>query len=227
MSANSIPNAFVLTKIQAEAGQTMHAILNRKELERESGGTFWWGIGESKAEKIKLLLARDARPKIIFSPMLSAPNQRDANPDGVFLWDNYITANGCQPIPYHSIITSRAQTQNGSRKSHHYALVCENETRCFSKTNMMLDVSRLRNFGANGKPIGSSQITAVVVQMTANGKSSLYQIAGCATLTAPHAVKLAAPRLLSCGEIRLLDEVSHDGKKVNDWLEVAKKLRRN
>ena len=41
---NAIPGAFVWTKIQAEAGQSIKRILNRKELERQaSDGTFWWG----------------------------------------------------------------------------------------------------------------------------------------------------------------------------------------
>ena len=51
------PNAFVWTKIQAEAGQSIKRILNRKELERQaSDGTFWWGIGESRSRKFDLLL---------------------------------------------------------------------------------------------------------------------------------------------------------------------------
>jgi hypothetical protein len=43
MNINPIPNAFVWTKIEAEGGQSIDRILHRKELERQSVGTFWWG----------------------------------------------------------------------------------------------------------------------------------------------------------------------------------------
>jgi hypothetical protein len=36
MITDSIPEAFVWTKIQADAGQTVQSILRRKELERQS-----------------------------------------------------------------------------------------------------------------------------------------------------------------------------------------------
>jgi hypothetical protein len=40
---------FVWTRMQDEAGQTLHTIIRRKEAERASGnGEFWWGIGNSR-----------------------------------------------------------------------------------------------------------------------------------------------------------------------------------
>jgi hypothetical protein len=48
---------FVWTRMQDEAGQTLHTIIRRKEAERASGnGEFWWGIGNS------LVLACSLRP---------------------------------------------------------------------------------------------------------------------------------------------------------------------
>jgi hypothetical protein len=73
MSAKDIPSTFIWTKIQADAGQDLNRILRRKELERLSGGTFWWGIGESKATKIGMVIATDLRPIVIFSRMRTAP----------------------------------------------------------------------------------------------------------------------------------------------------------
>jgi hypothetical protein len=52
MSSVELPASFVWTKIQADAGQTVDRILNRK---RQSGGTFWWGVGEPKENKVRML----------------------------------------------------------------------------------------------------------------------------------------------------------------------------
>jgi hypothetical protein len=83
----------------------------------------------------------------------------------------------------------------------------------------------LRNIG--GGPIGSSQITAVVERTPdSKGASDAYPITARARLVAPFAVRLAAPRPLSPEERRLLDEVSREGKTVEDWMAVAQQLRR-
>src|SRR6266498_182278 len=87
MTTTEIQSAFIWTKIQADSGQSIDRVLNRKELERQSGNTFWWGIGESKADQIRLLLTRNPRPLVLFSLMLSRPHRRDSHPDGVLLWE--------------------------------------------------------------------------------------------------------------------------------------------
>jgi hypothetical protein len=162
MIASQIPNAFVWAKIQAEAGQSVDHILIRKELERQSGGTFWWGIGESKAEKVTLLAANQPSVEVLFSKMRSSPNPRDSDPDGVLLWETYEISTGRVPIPPHVVVTSRAHDRKGRLKSRHYALVCTNQMCILRSGGVMLDSGTLRNFGDGGKSIGASQITAVV-----------------------------------------------------------------
>ena len=88
-----------------------------------------------------------------------------------------------------------------------------------------LDTRRLRNFGDNGKSVGSSQVTAVVERTSHTGDGRLYPITARATLVAPYAVQLAHPRLLSPHEKLLLDKVSLKGKTSADFLEVARQLR--
>jgi hypothetical protein len=69
MTTGDIPDRFVWTKIQADAGQSVDRILRRKELERQLGGTFWWGIGQAPvAEKISQL---GPDPDVILSLMRS------------------------------------------------------------------------------------------------------------------------------------------------------------
>src|SRR5258705_10031319 len=120
MLTHVIPSAFVWTKIEADAGQGINHIIHRKELERQSGGYFWWGIGESKIDKINSLVARDMRPAVIFNKMRSRAHARDSDPDGVLLWEIYEVAREAVPLPPHAIITSRAHDRRGKLKSRHY-----------------------------------------------------------------------------------------------------------
>jgi hypothetical protein len=228
MSNVVFPRAFVWTKIQADAGQQLNSILIRKDLEGQAGGTFWWGIGESKAKKIRLLTALDPRPAVFFSQMVTAPHTRDSNPGAVLLWQAYKMPNGAiVSLPPHAIITSRAHDKNGNQKTRHYALVCENPSGYRSSRGRELDTRTLRNFGDGGKGVGSSQVTAVVERTTCNRAGRLYPITAYGTLIAPYAVQLSAPRLLSSDEKRLLDDVSCAGKTSEDWMIVARQLHRS
>jgi hypothetical protein len=228
MSNVELPKVFVWTKIQADAGQQLNSIINRKDLEGKAGGTFWWGIGESKAKKIRLLTALDPRPAVFFSQMVTPPHARDSNPDAVLLWQAYKMPSGAiVSLPPHAVIISRAHDKKGNQKSRHYALVCENRSGYRSSRGGELDTRTLRNYGDGGKCVGSSQVTAVVERKGCNGEGRLYPITARGTLVAPYAVQLAAPRLLSPDEKRLLDDVSRAGKTSKDWMVVARQLRRS
>jgi hypothetical protein len=227
MTISAFRGPFVWTKIQADSGQKLEHILHRKELERLSGGTFWWGIGESKTKKIRTLLARDAQPTVVFSRMRTAPHRRDSNPDGVLLWEEYETHNGTAPLPPHVVVISRAHDRNGSLKDVYYALVCESEVGIPRSGGGSLDAGMLRNLGEGGRRIGASQITAVVEMRTGQGIPGLsYPITARATLVAPFSVRLTKPRLLTAHERHLLNNVSNSSKTADDWIVVAKTLRR-
>src|SRR5262249_9925546 len=226
MSTNGIQNAFIWTKVQSDAGQPIDWILNRKELERQSGSTFWWGIGESKADQIKLLLTKDPHPLVLFSLMLSRPHRRDSHPDGVLLWEAYQTAEGEIPLPPHAIVISRAHDSKGRLKQRYYALVCENPMGILHSGRGTLETRTLRNFGNGGKPVGSSQVTAVVERTTSHGEGRSYPITASATLITPYAVPLTASRKLSEQELRLLDQTSLGTMTAKDWIGVAKQIRR-
>jgi len=226
MTTTEIQSAFIWTKIQADAGQSVDRILNRKELERQSGNAFWWGIGESKADQIKLLLTKDPRPLVLFSLMLSRPHRRDSHPDGVLLWEAYQTANGEIPLPPHAIVLSRAHDSKGRPKQRYYALVCENPIGILHSGRGTLDTRTLRNFGDSGKTVGSSQVTAVVERTPSHGEGRSYPITASATLIAPYAVQLTAQRKLSEQELQLLHQASLGNMTAKDWIAVAKQIRR-
>src|SRR6266481_2972127 len=96
--------------------------------------------------------------------MASQPHARDSTPDGVLLWQTYVTAGGERPLPPYVVVTSRAHTSNGSPKMKHYALVCWSDSSILRNGGGMLDPAKLRNIGESGKPVGASQVTAVVEQ---------------------------------------------------------------
>lgn len=78
--AAGTPESFVWSKMGAEAGQVLAAIIRRKEYERQLGnGVFAWGIGNALgtavAELANTLGGRD--PVVIFSPMLSKAKADD------------------------------------------------------------------------------------------------------------------------------------------------------
>src|SRR5262249_30323592 len=187
MSTNGIQNAFIWTKVQSDAGQPIDWILNRKELEPQSGNTFWGGMSEAKADQIKLLLTKDPHPLVRLILMVSRPHRRDSHPDGVLLWEAYQTAEGEIPLPPHAIVISRAHDSKGRPKQRYYALVCENPMGILHSGRGTLDTRTLRNFGNGGKTVGSSQVTAVVEQTTSHGEGRSYPITSPLTLySSPH-----------------------------------------
>lgn len=220
MTGNRLPRRFVWTKMQSDARENIAGIRNRKELERRSGnGIFWWGIGESKANKIRLLVEELARPQVVFSLMRSAPVSTDGD---ILLWQHYESAGGDSRLPAHVIVTSSATTRSGSPKSKYFALVCEGHSPLNRDDGGELDAAILRNIG--GKGVGSSQVTAVVEQAPSQAIRWPYPVSAGSILTAPYFARLKAPRTLSNRELRLLHEVGIDGKTCQDWLAVATQL---
>ncbi|MBP1885721.1 hypothetical protein [Sinorhizobium mexicanum] len=223
---NGIPDQFVFTKMQTDAGEDIRAIRNRKELERMAGGTFWWGIGESKGRAIETLRRSDSRPEVLFSQMHSRPSAQSREPSVVFLWQSYRTPQGELPLPGHVIVISGG-TRRGMPKTRYHALVCTSSSSILENGGGTIDVSKLINIGDGGRPIGSSQVTAVVSCSSEIGGlgSCPYEISARATLESPFFADLAKPRTLSASELRLLHDVGSDGKNVEDWLAVTRQLR--
>ena len=225
MTENEIPDAFVWTKIQAEAGELIGRILARKELERAAGdGHFWWGIGESKGAAISLLRQCVTSPEVLFSLMRSAPHQRDSAPAAVVVWESYRTSAGEAAIPPHIIVTSRAYAGDGRLKSRHYALVCASPSSILSNGASTLNIAALRN--VSGGKVGSSQITAVVEKAAPHGAPMIYPVIARAALFAPFFATLSSPRQLSDHERRLLDEIGVEGRGREDWIGVVRQIRR-
>jgi hypothetical protein len=191
----AIPEVFCWTKYGSEAGEGFSQILERKERERQgNGGTFLWGIGNALGPSISILLEKSERPRLVFSPIRSAPRHCDVAPDYIARWTRAETMSGdTYLLPTHSVVTSRSSAQGPSRA--HYALVC------YSPRPLQLEpdpetlaFGELRNL-LSGRPLGASQVTAVVSRNVKESIGSLYRATLMVELCAPYFVRLKEPAI--------------------------------
>jgi hypothetical protein len=99
----------VWTRIGSEAGESVHAIVARKEAERQAGGgLFCWGVGNAPSSGIATLLKAKAPVNVVFSLMRSKAKAIDHSPGSVLRWRAYLDAAGkARPLPAHVRVTSR------------------------------------------------------------------------------------------------------------------------
>jgi len=188
-----LPSAFCWTRFGTEAGETIDAILSRKERERRAnGGVFFWGIGNSVAPGLHELLNRCERPQVLFSPIKGPPRIADVAPPAVVDWRGGKTLGGEDfDLPAGARVTSRA---SGRRPGGHYALVCSTERPLVIADLGDLDFLALRNL-VSGNPLGVSQVTAVVSRGESDAGAELsYPVALRAALVWPYFVRLTTPR---------------------------------
>ncbi len=188
----TLPNTFCWTRFGVEAGQDVNVIFARKERERSAnGGIFLWGIGNSVLPSLPYLLRTASVPQAIFSPILSKPRQIDVAPGAVAIWTRARTADGCGwTLPAGSMVTSHAGRATGQ----HYALVCRSDRRLsLSNDTPQFRMSELANL-RTGRPIGASQVTAIVRSGYSGRESGpVYRAAMMVELAAPYIIALQAP----------------------------------
>jgi hypothetical protein len=222
---DAIPDIFCWTKMGTEAGQSLAAILHRKELERSAGGgTFAWGIGNSLGEAPNL--ARQMSPSgdvdVLFTPMKSAPKAVDVAPTQLLLWVYYQGRSGSRAtLPEHMLVTSRG----GADKRTHYALLCQSDGPLEERHDFgAFDSSGVRNL-VSMNPVGSSQVTSVVRYSgpRANAESA-YRVAFKARLYAEGFVKLVEPVPLGA-ELKALYEKVCAARTKDAWCAGVRKLK--
>ena len=113
------------TRMQAEAGQSLDAIVARKEYERRAGcGLFFWGVGNAPPVGITALARMGRQIPVIFSIMKTEARANDSRPTRTVIWRRYFDSDGFErPLPRHALVTSRGDNANGA-KNVHYALMC-------------------------------------------------------------------------------------------------------
>lgn len=221
------PDAFCWTRMQAEAGQQLEKIIERKEAERLAGrGVFFWGVGNPLGEKLTALGRRTSRPKILFSVMRSKPKRADTAPAQVLLWTFSVDPRGAvEPLPEHVVVVSRG-AQEGKEKAAHYALVCHSPEPLGLRPLGSFDSSGFRNLGSSNPRVGASQVTAVLERHAAAAAASPYEINMAAELVPPYFVRLAGAVPLTLDERSLLDQAADaHGQDAARWLGFARRLR--
>jgi len=190
----SLPECFCWTRFGTEAGQSPDQILVRKEQERIANrGVFFWGIGNAIGPSMLELIRRADAPEVVFSPIRSLPRREDAKPSSVVAWTEAETLSGekyC--LPPHSLITSRFDPL--SPRVRHYALVCSSGSKIMARLGKeQIQFGKLRNI-LTGRPVGASQVTAVVYSIPAGSSQGMsYDVALRTLLAPPYFIILRRP----------------------------------
>lgn len=195
-TTSEVPDAFCWTRYGTEAGEDAASIIDRKEAERQAnGGVFLWGIGNSVGPSVRVLLRETARPRVVFTPMLSTAAAHDVAPANVAIWFGGIGLEG-RPyeIPAHSLVTSRISSAGRP----HYALVCRSDDplTIIRARDAFFTADHVQNV-RSGSRVGASQVTSVVRRIACAFRwtPSSYEITFMADLVAPYVVRLTEYQL--------------------------------
>jgi hypothetical protein len=195
----AVPPLFCWTKMGAEAGQPLEAILRRKDLERACGeGVFAWGVGNSVGPALEYArcTARGELLDAFFTPMRTRARAADVAPMGTVMWRACRADDGTvAALPWHMLVTSRRHAASGVEKRHHFALICRRAEPLLDQgEEVQIDANCARNLVSNGQ-VGASQVTAVV-KYAASGATKpnrVYRVLFRATLTHQAFVRLLDP----------------------------------
>jgi hypothetical protein len=212
------------SRMQAEAGQDLSAIIRRKELERRAGsGQFTWGVGNAPAAVVGTL-SRLKRPiDVIFSIMKSRPRQVDSAASGTLVWRRYVDHDGgLRPLPPHALVTSRADSASGP-KTKHFALMCYSQQPLKLRHGEPFDPSAFRNAGGAGASVGASQVTALLRRISASTDQTDYEVNLRAQLVGHYWVRLGDP-IEWASDFRDLDATS---VTTDDWMKFVGRARQS
>jgi hypothetical protein len=191
---SQVPSMFCWSRFGYEAGQSIEHIIERKEQERlANGGLFLWGIGNALGPSMFELISKTEKPEVIFSPIKSAPRVKDRAPISLAVWTSAKTFQGVFfELPKRSLVTSRYD----STKKTHYALVCFSPSRLkLSIGNDAISAGSLVNLRTS-RPVGSSQVTAIVQHDAKRRSGPVYDISMRVGLIFPYLIQLGDPVLL-------------------------------
>lgn len=212
------------SRMQAEAGQGLDAIVERKERERQAGdGLFLWGVGNAPAQ-VTNVLARAAIPvRAIFSVMKTRPKAVDVSPSRTVVWRRYFDAQGVErPLPPHALVTSRGDSAGGTKRIHH-ALMCRSDKPLAIRHGAAFDPAAFRNAGGSGAPVGFSQVTALLRRVESDHDRSDYEANLTAWLADSYWVRLTDPDELDADRIAILAGLPR--QPLHRWCDLVAQIR--
>jgi hypothetical protein len=212
------------SRMQAEAGQDLSAILQRKEIERRAGnGQFFWGVGNAPAVMVSAFSRMKLPVEVIFSTMKTRPKPVDSAPSKILVWRRYVGRDGgVRPLPPNALVTSRADTFVGP-KTKHFALMCFSRDPLKLQHGEPFDPHAFRNASEAGASVGASQVTALLRRISASTDETDYEVNLRATMVGDYWVRLADP-IEWRSDFRALDALTITTK---DWLEFVGRARQS
>jgi len=212
------------SRMQAEAGQALDAIVARKEIERQAGGgCFMWGVGNPPALIARSLARAHVPVRAVFSLMKSRPKAVDAQPSRTVVWRRYLDAEGVErTLPPYALVTSRGDSASGAKRTH-FALMCHSPEPLAIRRGEAFDPSAFRNAGGTGAPVGASQVTALLKRVDADAAVTDYEANIAVWLTASYWVRLLDPVELDVGKRRLIASASKVG--AGHWCALVERVR--
>lgn len=226
MKVKSDEEILCWTRIQTESGQSLAKILLRKELERiANGGTFFWGVGNPPAKCVKYLEHSEINIPVIFSIMKSKPKIVDTTPEALYYWSGYLdNRNKYISLPKGTLVISRGKKD--TEPSRHYALICYNNDILNLTDSSLFNHLDYVNYGTNGKPVGSSQVTSILRMSESSNKAPQYKVNLKAKLVSSMWVKLCKPYKLSDEKAALLDKIS-EITTTEEWMAILELIKGN
>lgn len=210
------------SRMQGEAGQPLETIVARKERERRAGnGLYFWGVGNAPSTAINALARAGREIPAIFSIMKTPPKAHDLAPARTVVWRRYIDCYGIErALPPHALVTSRGDSAAGPKRAH-YALICRSDAPLQIRDDEAFDPLAYCN--ASGKPVGASQVTALLRRIGQPSKGSQYRVNLRASLTGSLWVRLTDPLELSAEKVDALRCESPAGE--DEWVSFVTHLR--
>ncbi|MBS0480526.1 MAG: hypothetical protein JSR79_14660 [Proteobacteria bacterium] len=212
------------SRMQAEAGQALDAIVERKERERQAGGgSFLWGVGNAPAQVTNVLARAGIPVRAVFSVMKTRPKAVDVSPSRTVIWRSYIDAQGVErPLPPHALVTSRGDSAGGAKRVHH-ALMCRSDTPLAIRRGDAFDPAAFRNAGGSGAPVGFSQVTALLRRVQFDHDRSDYEANLTAWLTDSYWVRLTDPDELDADRLAILADIPR--QPLDRWCDLVARIR--
>lgn len=174
---NYSPNGYLCwSRIQAEAGQSIEQIIERKERERIAGdGIFYWGVGNPPAMAIRDLASVGSEVSVVFSLMKTRPRESDLFPDRVAIWRRYVDTHGmARMLPEHVLVTSKMRASAAPRNVH-YALVCRSDAPLRLQRGVLFNHHAYRNVSVRRARVAPSQVTALLEPTGASARHGSYE----------------------------------------------------
>jgi hypothetical protein len=202
------------------AGQPLTEIIIRKEAERKSGGSFWWGIGTSLGATVESEAVLNGGTLAALFSALDAKKAQQVSGQAVRVWNGWENIRTGQrgTIPKHVLILSTFKPEK-KRKENYYALVCQSDAELRLGNDGRFDPAQCLT--ANGVAPGTSQRAALLTTKGSHPHGP-YQISFKANLIAPWFVSLWNPRLLTASELAKVRQY----KPGDDWLRLCESIRR-